>query len=86
MVAEELVAADATLQEVADLGEEGLLGNRVPAIVPSVFNKHRKEGYHEEGGIDVGNEIGFGVRVVGKDGLFSVVSQRFYPLLAPLET
>jgi len=78
MVAEKFVAADAALEEVADPGEEGLLVDRVLAVVPRVFDKHRQEGYHEEGGVHVGYEIGFGEGVVGEDGLFSVVSPRFF--------
>jgi hypothetical protein len=82
VVAQELVAADAALEDVADLGDEGLLGDGVLAIVPCVLDEHGKEGYHEECRVYVGNEIGFRVRVVGEDGLMSVVSFPSHCLLA----
>lgn len=53
--------------------EEGLRG--VGAIVPCVFEEHRDEGDYEEGGVDVGHEIRFGVGVVGEDSLHGKCQQ-----------
>jgi hypothetical protein len=74
MVADKLIAANTALEEVADLSKERLLFYRVLAIVPGMLQKHGKKGYHEESGVNVGYKIGFGVGVVGEDGLFFVVS------------
>ena len=36
----------------------------VVSVVPSVLKKHRNQGYHEEGDVDIGNEVGLRVRVI----------------------
>lgn len=69
MVAQEGDAACAALQEVGDLGEQGLAVYSVGAVEPEVVQEHGYERDDEEGGVDVGDKVGFRVRVVCEDGL-----------------
>lgn len=58
MLAQELPLAGAALQQVAHLGEDGLLVDGVLAVGPEVVEEHWDQRDDEEGRVDVGDEIG----------------------------
>lgn len=73
MVAEEGPFSYAAVEEVAELcGERLAVGSRVAAVGPEVVEQHGQEGDKEEGGVDVGHEVGFVVRGVCENGLSKV--------------
>ena len=78
MVAEERPFPCAAVDEVAELGGKGLVGGRgcVVAVGPEVVQDHGQEGDEEEGGIDVGYEVGLVVGGVCEDGLSGLVCLR----------
>jgi hypothetical protein len=74
MVAEEFIAAYAALEQFAGLGEDGTAFRGIGAVVVEVEEEHGKERDDEEGGVYVGDEIGFGVGVICEDCLFTTLS------------
>jgi hypothetical protein len=69
VVAEERDLACAPREEVGALREEGFLVDGVGAVKPQVVEEHGDKRDDEEGGVDVGYEVGFREGVVCEDGL-----------------